>query len=380
MGSPLSPVLADLVMETLLDTVIKRLDFCIVVIKKYVDDLLLIIPVGQIQTALSVFNSYHSSIQFTCEVESNGKLPFLDMTLIRQHDNTIRTEWYKKTIASERMLNFHSIHPLSQKINIMMNFIDRVNRLTTNLDVQSKRSIIFKQLTLNDYPRSLINRCLNRTNRLLNQACATKETNDDSSIVYRSIPHIPGLTKRITKILSTSHPMVKISTRNLNTISNLHSRIKDTVPTLYHHSVVYRVKYECNRHYIGMTKNLLKDRLAGHRSNVNALEQLITAGTTPNDTKMMDLKGKTALISHCIDHNHRFELNTAEILDHTHKISSLPLLEMIHIYNDSNCVNKRTDVEHLNSTYAGILHAIARQTQKLKSATVTQRQQLSSNA
>lgn len=44
MGNPLSPTIGDLVMETILDTVMTRTTFPVPVLNKYVDDLLLIIP------------------------------------------------------------------------------------------------------------------------------------------------------------------------------------------------------------------------------------------------------------------------------------------------------------------------------------------------
>lgn len=163
MGNPLSPTLADLVMNTLLDTVTTKIDCTISVIRKYVDDLMLLLPADKIQQILDVFNSYHPNIQFTYEMETGGKLPYLDMTLVRQTDDTIRTEWYMKPIASGRLLNFLSLHPLKQKINTIRNVIDRVNRLSTNFDERRKRETIIQILESNDYPRNLINRFLNHT-------------------------------------------------------------------------------------------------------------------------------------------------------------------------------------------------------------------------
>ena len=371
MGNPLSPVLADLVMEVLLDTVTNKLNYTAVTIRKYVDDLFLIIPVESIERTLDCFNSYHSSIQFTYEKEVNGRLPYLDMTLVRQPDNTIRTEWYIKPIASGRTLNFFSIHPLSQKMTMVQNFISRVNRLSTNLNEQSKRDITTDYLKLNDYPLSIINRCLNRTNwNFSNNGTPALTTTPPSStttvpIVYRSIPFIHGLTQQIIHVLRASFPFVKISPRSTHNISRLYTTIKDPIPLLDHHGVIYRLECECKCSYIGMTGNLLKTRMSGHRSNVNALEKLLHAGYRENDSPVSDMKEKsTALIAHCIDHNHRFDLEGVKIIDQTRKMSSLPVLEMIQIYNDPNSINKRTDVDKLNSTYSGILHAIQKHTQR----------------
>lgn len=58
MGSPLSPILADYVMEDLLDVVTKRLNFNIPVLKKYVDDLYIVLPTSEVQNTLMAFNQY----------------------------------------------------------------------------------------------------------------------------------------------------------------------------------------------------------------------------------------------------------------------------------------------------------------------------------
>ncbi|XP_055585338.1 uncharacterized protein LOC129738171 [Uranotaenia lowii] len=300
MGSPLSPILGDLVMDTLLDSVQKQLSYTIPTLRKYVDDLFLIVPADQLQHTLNVFNGYHHNIQFTCEEECEGKLPYLDMTVIRQPDNTIQTEWFIKPIASGRLLNFNSIHPLSQKIAIMQNFIDRVNKLSTIMDEDTKRTIITKHLLINDFPRHLINRCLNRTNWNNNLPITkpSQDTNNNNNITtYRSIPSIPLLSQQVIRLFKETYPTVKVTTRSTNTVNKLYTRIKDPVPFLDQHSVIYRVNCQCNWNYIGMTGSLLKNRLAKHRSNIKQLNQLIEQGYTTQDEKMQAMKTtSTALI------------------------------------------------------------------------------------
>ncbi|XP_055527748.1 uncharacterized protein LOC129720313 [Wyeomyia smithii] len=133
MGNPLSPVLADLVMENLLDSVLRILDFKPPFIWKYVDDLMMSIPPDKIQQDMDIFNKHNPHIQFTYELGIDKRIPFLDMLLIRTDDQQIKTEWFMKPIASGRLLNYNSQHPLHQKINVAMNFINRVQRLSTNL-------------------------------------------------------------------------------------------------------------------------------------------------------------------------------------------------------------------------------------------------------
>ncbi|XP_062537986.1 uncharacterized protein LOC134206299 [Armigeres subalbatus] len=134
MGSPLSPILADYVMEDLLDTVITKLNFTIPVLKKY----------------------------FTMEIEKDGKLPFLDTLIIRKEDHTLRTVWYSKPISSGRLLNYNSFHPTNMKLNVASNFIKRVMQLTTDTPIEQQKHVIFQNLRRNDYPSALINRLMNR--------------------------------------------------------------------------------------------------------------------------------------------------------------------------------------------------------------------------
>ena len=85
MGSPLSPIVANIYMESLetraLETfrVKPKLWVC------YVDDTFVLWQHGeeQLETFHEHLNSQHSSIQFTKEVECDNKIPFLDVLVER---------------------------------------------------------------------------------------------------------------------------------------------------------------------------------------------------------------------------------------------------------------------------------------------------------
>ena len=126
------------------------------------DDLFLVLPPDKIQEVLNIFNSLNEHIKFTVEVEENARLPFLDLLVIRQNDRSIRTEGYSKKISSGRFLNYYSLHPMHQKINVAINFAKRVKTFSTNLNQQQIKKVIHRQLRLNDFPMSLINRIITR--------------------------------------------------------------------------------------------------------------------------------------------------------------------------------------------------------------------------
>lgn len=107
-----------------------------------------------------------------------------------------------------------------------------------------------------------------------------------------------------------------------------------------------------------MTTNRLNTRISGHRTHYNTLDRLTAANVERTDPQMLLLSQKSALLEHSIQHDHRFDLENVKIIDKHNKQYKLPLLEVCHIVNNDNTINRRTDVEGLSAIYAGILHSI----------------------
>ena len=356
MGNPLSPTIADLVMEELLNSVIPKLNFSLPFIKKYVDDLITAIPIDQLQHVKDTFNSYNPHIQFTHETENNNRIPYLDMMLVRQPDRQVKTEWYQKPIASGRFLDYLSMHPQHQKINVAKNFISRVQRLSTNMEEKDKIEIMDHLLQLNNYPKSLRHRLINNRNN----RTTSKQPTDTTDYTYRSIAYIPTLSDKIEKYLKKDYPQIKLTTRNTSTIKQqFFTRIKDKIALEDNSNVIYSIPCDnCNSQYIGMTKNKVKTRMSGHKSNKTTLEKLKKQGLEKDDQQFTKLKEQTALLYHCIELDHTFNTENVKIIDRHRIGAALPTLEMCHIFNNSNTVNKRSDTEGLSSTYAGIFNTL----------------------
>src|SRR3978361_2132464 len=122
MGSPISSVIAQLVMEYAEEQIINSLDFNISFYKRYVDDCILAIPKGREQQILDTFNSFHHKLQFTIEIEDSEQINFLDLTLIR-NNNRIYTKWYTKVLASGRYLNYNSEHHIIHKKMLLLRLL-----------------------------------------------------------------------------------------------------------------------------------------------------------------------------------------------------------------------------------------------------------------
>jgi len=112
MGSPLSPIVADLVLQKLEFQIINNL-FIKPYFYRYVDDIALSAPFSCLKDLLVAFNSFHPRIKFTIEV-GDEELNFLDLTIIKR-DDRLYSNWFCKPTFSGRFLNFHSQHSFTQK-------------------------------------------------------------------------------------------------------------------------------------------------------------------------------------------------------------------------------------------------------------------------
>ena len=107
MGSPLGPLMANSFMcniEKQLETENKMPAFY----KRYVDDTLSTMSNSETASEfLTTLNNSQPSIDFTMELEENGRLPFLGMDIIR-NGSRLDTKVYRKPTDTGLLLHYHS--------------------------------------------------------------------------------------------------------------------------------------------------------------------------------------------------------------------------------------------------------------------------------
>ncbi|XP_036319798.1 uncharacterized protein LOC118734183 [Rhagoletis pomonella] len=84
MGNPLSPTIADIVLDKIIDDSIieiRNKDICIKYITKYLDDIFAIVKTKDVEEILKIFNRQHTKVQFTLEKEIDNKIAFLDIEI-----------------------------------------------------------------------------------------------------------------------------------------------------------------------------------------------------------------------------------------------------------------------------------------------------------
>ena len=112
MGSPVSAVIANMVMEDVETRALNTFIFGPKLWKRYVDDTFVLLK----QEKLTDFytNAVENSINFTMEKEKNDSIAFLDTLITRLEHGQLSTKVYRKPTHTGKYLHFRSEHPLAQ--------------------------------------------------------------------------------------------------------------------------------------------------------------------------------------------------------------------------------------------------------------------------
>ena len=98
MGSPFSPVFANIFMVEPETSVIPTLSNKVKLWKRFVDDTYCLARLEYIDNILLALNSFHkNSFKFTFETEKDSTIPFLDILIIRKPGKIETTVCRKKT-------------------------------------------------------------------------------------------------------------------------------------------------------------------------------------------------------------------------------------------------------------------------------------------
>ena len=124
---------------------------------RYVDDTLLLIKPENVKTVLKKFNSFHSSLNFTCD-QFQDEVHFLDIKIDRN-----KTDIYRKDTHTGQYVHFISFEPWYRKTAWAKCLIERAERICSNkqlLDGQISKIKSF--MSWNGYPRYVRNNIIRK--------------------------------------------------------------------------------------------------------------------------------------------------------------------------------------------------------------------------
>jgi len=348
MGSPLSPIIANMVMQDLEEDILKNLNTQPLLYYRYVDDIILSAHESEIQNILNRFNGYHHRLKFTCETEVNRCLNFLDINVIIVN-NRIITDWYQKKTSSGRYLSFHSNHPINHKVGTINNLIDRAVKLSHPSFHSKNLRLCIRMLLDNGYPLELIfNKINTRLKKIFtfsgNPLVNTTNNNNNSKEVRNVVvlPYVNPISKFITTNIDKTKAIIGF--RCLNKLSQFIKVHKDKDPLLSKNNVVYKIFCkDCEASYVGQTKRQLKTRLKEHKNNIK-----------------LDQSRHSVISQHITECNHSFDWEGIKIMDRETKFHKRIVSEMIHIKEQKIGLNLNSDTELLDLSYSHILYELAK--------------------
>lgn len=325
MGSPLSPILADIFMHSLESYhILHNNPFTshIQYYYRYVDDILILWsgPVNLLPEFLGYVNSIHTTIKFTLETQDeNRSLNFLDLN-IKLSDNKHSFDIFRKPTHTGVVIDNTSLHPISHKLAAFNCYINRVLNIPLSQENYNKEILIIKQIASNhNYNSTLIDTLLTKrlNKNIQNAVYINQPTTTPTNLPYRSLTYIGPVTHRISNCFNHFY---HISLKSSNSVEKLLVNNKDKINPLDRCGVYKLSCNTCNATYIGCTYRNFKTRLKEH---VRCLSST---------------SGFSHFAKHLTENNHSFD-NSLKILHLMGKGKLLNNLESLEILKDAKNPN-----------------------------------------
>ena len=179
MGSPLSPIVANLYMESFEVETIRSAPHPPYLWKRFVDDTFTILQSSQKNGFLEHINSIDQYIQFTGEDQrSDGAMPFLDILITPGRDGSPSTFVYRKPTHTDLYLQWDSHHTLTSKYSVIGTLQHRAQTIYSNPQLLQKEEQHLKN-ALKDckYPTWALNRIQMKTKKQDSKQVPTNRTN-----------------------------------------------------------------------------------------------------------------------------------------------------------------------------------------------------------
>ena len=335
MGSPVSPVIADIFMEELEDKVFD----CTVgkapprLWKRFVDDVLSVILKTEVHNYLVFLNEQHPRVRFTMEVETEGSLPFMDVLFSRKEDGKLSRKVYRKPTHTDRYLQFDSHHPIAVKSGIVKGLVERAIQVSSDTEAKERElSHISEVMQLNGYPRKFVAKAMKQVRR------KTPEWNEEEKKTSLArIPFIDGVSQEIRRIAREVD--VKCSFYMPNTLRPMYC-VKDQLSKGTETNVVYSLECKtCQGKYIGETQRALAVREKEHR-----------------DAVRLGYVDKSAVAEHVHDQlaQHEIDWDSVSIIDRAVRRTERKMREAFAIHRTKPVMNRDVGVDR-SKTWNAIL-------------------------
>lgn len=339
MGSPLSPILAELFMSnfenTLLNSnsnLVKNVFFWC----RYVDDIFCVWTgtERQLNLFLRLLNSINSKINFTIEKEQNNTLNFLDLTVSRRN-NKFEYNIYRKPTTTDVTIPASSNQSNKIKLSVWHSLIHRLINVPLSKDNFNVELNIIKSMAINNgYSVKIIDNILKRKIKRQTQKmlyCGLDKRKDSTN--FCSLNFINNVSPYIKNRISKFN--INVIETNKTKLSSLLVNNKSKTDKL-DRSGVYQLECKnCDAIYIGQCGRAIKNRILEHKRSI-------------------DFKQKTSGFSeHCVSQKHELHDDNIKVLHFAEKSKKLSYFENLEIRKalkkNKNLTNNQTELYTTNT-------------------------------
>ena len=272
MGSPLSPIIANLYMKAFEKQAISTAPHPPTFWRRFVDDAFVTIQKTQEDSFFKHINTIDDKIQFTKEAgRSDGSMPFLDTLITINVDGSLNTKVYRKPTHTDLYLQWDSHHSIAAKYSVINTLHYRAKAVCSNKQLlKEEEDHLQKVLTENKYPMWALNRVKLKTKATQAQEqCKQKNTNvkdtPGNKKSYMVLPYVKGPSESM-KNVGKKHG-IQTHFRGGNTIKSLLMTPKDKNHISKKSGIIYRFKcnrVDCNDEYKGESSRTFGERYKEH--------------------------------------------------------------------------------------------------------------------
>jgi hypothetical protein len=359
MGSPVSPIVANLFMEHLEQTAIATAESDIKPRwwKRYVNDVLAKIPIGTVERLNNHLNQVDSthSIVFTHECMANNSIPFLDTLISVKEDGHLKTRVYRKSTHTNQYLNFNSHHPTIHKLGVVRTLLDRAEVIVSEeKDRETEVNTITEALSICNYPKWTFQEV--KRMKASSQKGKRKKSSDANRTKSRGmvvIPYIKGLSERMARTLRDHN--ISTAFKPYKTLRNILVHPKDKIKPKEICGCVYKIGCRnCDSVYIGETGRKLGTRVAEHQKDV---EEHTNSGVRTRATRLSSASDlhKSAITDHMANMNHIPDWDNAKPISRESNTRDRQIREAISIRKTRKTMNRDEGAYNLSHAYDNLL-------------------------
>lgn len=343
MGSPLSPLLAEIYMDYFEqkifnsnNTLTKNIKFWF----RYVDDILCLWAgtSRQLDAFLNYINQINRKIKFTMEIENQSSINFLDLNISHKH-NKFEFNIFRKPTQTNVIIPADSRHPENIKHAAFHSYIHRlINVPLSEANIQAELKYLRQVAKRNGYEPALIDKIYRKSsNRYIKKEIFSQSITPSENI-YKKINFLGKTSYGIANELRSTNTIAAFYTQN--TLKNLLGNNKLRDNNKLSKSGIYQISCnDCNHIYIGQTGRSFYTRFSEHMRSWRLQK------TDSNVAK------------HMLQFNHTFGIENLKILHIEKKGQRLDLLESyelkkalsrkIQVMNDQRLLTQSSGIDIL---------------------------------